>query len=375
MTTRPLCVLQTLPALNSGGVERGTLDVAAALVKKGHRAIVVSAGGQMVNELLDSGAEHIEMDIGKKSPLSLRHVKPLARILSEELVDVVHTRSRFPAWLSYFAWRSLYRKQASSAPSFITSVHGPYTVNAYSQVMLRGQRIIAISEFIRNYIKDNYPATDMQRVEVIHRGIDPQKYSYGYKAPESWLEQWRNSLPQKNYEILVTLPARVTRWKGQEDFIRAVKHIRDTGINVLGVIAGGVEKRRERFQQELLELVNELDLGQNIFFCGHRNDLREIMSCSDVVFSLSREPEAFGRTSMEALALGVPVVAYDHGGASEVLRPMFPVGLVPAMDFKAAALKAVQIHRNPGTMTRTPAFTLQNMLDKTIDLYASTTSP
>ncbi len=371
MTARPLCVVQTLPALNSGGVERGTLDVAAELVKQGHRALVVSAGGRMVDELVESGAEHIELDIGKKSPLGYRYVSTLASLFSRENVDIVHSRSRFPAWLSYLAWRKLHRNNPATSPAFITSVHGPYTVNAYSKIMLRGERIIAISDFIRDYIESNYPGTDMSRVTVIHRGIDPEKFPHGYSAPDQWRSSWQASLPMKDYELLLTLPARITRWKGQEDFIHAVNHIKKMGVRVLGVIAGGVEKRRARFQQELLDLARQLGLEQNIYFCGHRNDLREIMSFSDIVFSLSREPEAFGRTSMEALALGKPVVAYDHGGASEVLRPLFAEGLVPAMDVEAAAQKAVEIYRNAPTVTDRQLFTLQDMLDKTLDLYES----
>ena len=373
MTAKPLCVVQTLPALNSGGVERGTLDVAAELVRQGHRALVISAGGRMVEELVDSGAEHIELDIGRKSPLGYRHVNTLAKMFAGESVDIVHSRSRFPAWLSYLAWRKLHKKIPDTAPAFITSVHGPYTVNAYSRIMLRGERIIAISDFIRSYIENNYPETDMSRVTVIHRGIDPGKFSRGYSAPEQWQSAWRAALPTSDYELMVTLPARITRWKGQEDFILAVNHIKKMGVRVLGVVAGGVEKRRARFQRELLDLVRRLGLEENIYFCGHRNDLREIMSFSDIVFSLSREPEAFGRTSMEALSLGKPVVAYDHGGASEVLRPLFAEGLVPAMDVEAAAQKAVQIYRNAPVVTDRQLFTLQDMLDKTMGLYESVT--
>ena len=374
MTTRRLCVVQTLPALNSGGVERGTLDVAAALVDRGHRAIVVSAGGRLVEELRASGAEHIEMDIGKKSPLSLRHVGPLADIFAERKADIVHSRSRFPAWLSFLAWKKLKKHNPEAAPAFVTSVHGPYSVNAYSKIMLRGQRVIAISDFIKDYIANNYPDTDMGLVQVIHRGLDPAKFPYAYQANQEWQQSWRASLPLKDFELLVTLPARITRWKGQQDFILAVNSIKNQGIRVLGIVAGGVEKRRARFQQELNDLVNKLALNKNIVFCGHRSDLREIMSVSDIVFSLSREPEAFGRTSMEALALGKPVVAYDHGGASEVLQTMFPDGLVPPLDYEAAAQKAVQLYRNPPEIKNTPAFTLESMLDKTIELYGSVTS-
>lgn len=362
-----LTVIQTLPALNAGGVERGTIEIAAELVRRGHRALVVSAGGRMVEELLATGAEHILLDIGKKSPGGLLKVSRLRQIIRDSEASILHTRSRFPAWLSWLAWRGM--KKERQRPVFITSVHGPYSVNAYSRIMMRGEHVIAISRFIRHYIEKNYPAMDMSRVRVIPRGIDPARFPYGFQPAKEWRAPWMAAPVFQNRGLIVTLPARITRWKGQEDFIHVVSRIKKAGVDVLGIIAGGVEKRRRGFRAGLEATVHKFGLADNIFFSGHRNDLKEIMSVSDLVFSLAREPEAFGRSSLEALGLGVPVIAYDHGGAGEVLKEVFPAGLVAPLNIEAAAERALEFHcQRPVVPDRQP-FTLDAMLDQTIELY------
>ena len=359
-------VIQTLPALNAGGVERGTIDVAGELVRRGHRSIVVSAGGQMLDELLATGSEHIELPIGKKSLTSLLLVKKLRRIMQDSEANILHSRSRLPAWISYLAWKNM---DEASRPHFVTSVHGPYSVNRYSKIMTRGEKVIAISEFIQNYIRENYTDINMDDVSVIHRGIDPARFPYAYKPSQQWLQKWQQLYPQFDGRFVITLPARVTRWKGQLDFIDIIAKLAHENIKVHGIIAGGAESRQLPYLDELKTKVRSLSLDKHISFIGHRNDLREVMSISNLVMSLAREPEAFGRTALEALALGVPVVAYNHGGASEVLERMFPLGLVKALDKDAASLKVKQFEENPPQITESMPFPLSGMLDATLKLY------
>ena len=164
-----LTVLQVLPALDGGGVERGTLEVAAALAQRGHRSLVISAGGRHVDRLEAAGSRHIAWPIGAKTPLVLRWVRPLRRLLLEERVDILHARSRLPAWVAWLAWRGL---PPERRPRFLTTVHGLYSVNAYSAVMTRGERIIAVSDTARDYVLANYPGVEPERIAVIHRGVD-----------------------------------------------------------------------------------------------------------------------------------------------------------------------------------------------------------
>lgn len=361
-----LTVMQLLPALEAGGVERGTVEVARALVENGHRAIVVSAGGRLVPALTAAGAEHVALDIGRKSPLTLRLVAPLAQLMASRGVHIVHGRSRLPAWIGVMALRRL----GASAPRLVTTVHGPYSVNPYSAVMTRGERIIAISQFIRDYVTGNYPAVDPERIRVIHRGVSATEFPHGYRPGADWLARWHDAHPGLRGRTLLTLSARITRWKGQEDFIELVRLLRAGGNDVHGLLVGGVERRRRGFRRELERQVQRADLGAHVTFLGHRDDVREIMSLSALVLSLARVPEAFGRTALEALSLGVPVAGYDHGGTTEILRAIFPAGLVPPGDVPAAAACVERILlQRPSIPDRHP-FALQRMVDETLGVYA-----
>ncbi len=169
LPTRRLTVVQLLPALCSGGVERSTLEVAAALVQAGHRAIVVSAGGPLVAFLLSIGAEHITLDIGRKSLLTLRHIAALRRLFAQLRPDIVHARSRLPAWLTWYALHGLF---FSPKPRFVTTVHGLNAPNPYSAVMTYGERVICVSNVVHDYVLRHYRRTDPQRLRTIPRGVD-----------------------------------------------------------------------------------------------------------------------------------------------------------------------------------------------------------
>ena len=361
-----------LPTLDAGGVERGTLEVAKCLVEHGHRALVMSAGGRMVEQLLKDGAEHFAWALGKKSLFTLRHVYRLRRFFVEQHVDIVHVRSRFPAWIVYLAWRGM---DPASRPRLVTTVHGPYTVNAYSAVMTKGERVIAISEFIRRYILDHYPEVLPGRIRLIHRGVSPEQFPHGYRPPADWLTAWYKQYPELHGKRVLTLPARLTRWKGQEDFIELIARLRRSGADVYGLLVGEAHSKRQDFKQELELKAKLAGVGDYLKFVGHRTDMREILAVSDIVYSLSNEPEAFGRTTIEALSLGVPVLGYDHGGVGEQLAAVLPQGAVGLGNM--AALEEITylwLQEMPTVPTEHP-FTLQNMLERTLTLYSELSVP
>ena len=360
-------VVQLLPALNVGGVERGTLEVAKELVKYGHRSIVISAGGRLVEELVGSGSEHIQLDVGKKSLLSLRHIPFLRRYFSEENIDIIHARSRLPAWLTYLAWNKM---DPARRPKFITTVHGPYSVNPYSKVMTKGQNIIATSGFILKYITDNYPGVDQNKITLIHRGVSKIEFPFAFQPDENWLKTWREQQPTISSKFILTMPARVTRWKGHEDFLNILARLKQQSIPVHGLIAGGPHRRKTAYLEELQDKALTLGIEKEITFLGHRNDIKEIMSISDVVLSLAKKPEAFGRTALEALCLGRPVIAYNHGGAAEVLTKMYPQGCVEPNDIPAACDKIISFYKEPVPVVDKNFFTLDKMLNNTLSLYS-----
>ncbi|TCS71306.1 glycosyltransferase involved in cell wall biosynthesis [Sulfuritortus calidifontis] len=361
-----LTVVQVLPALDAGGVERGTLEVGKYLVEHGHRSIVISAGGRLVEQLMREGSEHVQWDIGRKSLWTLRLVPRLRRFLRENRVDILHVRSRLPAWIGYLAWQGMDPK---NRPHLVTTVHGPYSVNPYSAVMTRGERVIVISGMIRDYVLKNYPGIDPGRLRLIYRGVDPAAFPYGYRPSQAWLDSWYAKFPQTRGKRLITLPARITRWKGQEDFIELIGRLKPGHPDIHGLIVGEPHPRRRQFLEELKAKVHAFGLDGSITFTGHRSDLREIMALSAIVLSLSREPEAFGRTTVEALSLGVPAIGYNHGGVGEQLAAILPDGAVPVGELDTVETRIKKWLNRPPQIPETQPFTLQRMLENTLNVY------
>lgn len=359
--------MQVLPALDSGGVERGTLEVAADLARNGHRSIVISNGGRMMSRLRADGSEHVRLPIGRKSLLTLLLIPRLVIFLRKNKVDILHVRSRFPAWVCWLALKLIPRKHR---PHFITTVHGPYSVSAYSAIMTKGERVIVISEMIRAYVLKNY-AVDEKKLFLNYRGVDAGNFRYGYRPDAEWVAQWARDYPETRGKKLLTLPARVTRWKGQEDFVRMLAMMKAHGVEAHGLIVGEVKPDKMHFLRELKVLALRLGVLEHVSFVGHRDDLREIMAISQIVFSLSREPEAFGRTTIEALSLGTPVIGYDHGGVGEQLGLVLPEGCVPVGDVARVAELAAHWLENPPVVPEAHPFRLQTMLANTLQVYES----
>ncbi len=366
LSPKTLSVIQLLPALNVGGVERGTLEVAKELVKHGHRSIVISAGGRMVDELINSGSEHIQLNIGKKSLLSLRHISFLRRYFEEENINIIHARSRLPAWLTYLAWEKM---DKDYRPKFITTVHGAYRVNRYSEIMTKGQKVIATSGFIFKYITENYPNLDKNKITLIHRGVSKTEFPFAYKPDKKWLKIWQEQHLTISDKFILSLPGRVTRRKGHEDFLNILDSLKRQNIPVHGLIVGGAHPRKKNYLEELKRKSQTLHLEHDVTFLGHRQDVKEIMSVSNIVLSLSNEPEAFGRTALEALCLGIPVIAYNHGGAAEVLAETCPVGCVEPNNTTAVCDKVISFYKHPVLVPDKNIFTLDKMLNDTLSLY------
>ncbi len=367
MTERRLTVLQLLPSLESGGVERGTLEVGAELARRGHRSLVISGGGRLVPQLETGGSEHHQWSIGKKSPLTARWIVPLRKVLLRERVDIIHVRSRVPAWVAWLAWNSLPRRRR---PHFLTTAHGLYSVNRYSAIMTRGERVIAISRTVQNYLNENYPQLDPDRVRLIFRGVDPEEFPYGYRPTAEWLERWQAEFPHLAGRRIVTLPGRLTRLKGHPTFVELIHQLRRGDDAVHGLIVGGKDPKRRGYADEVRGLVRELGLEQHITFTGHRSDIRDIYAISEVVVSLSSNPpEAFGRTTLEALAMGVPVVGFAHAGIGEILTALFPEGAVPVGRLDLVAERIRDMLEHGATVPRNEQFTQRRMLDETLGVY------
>lgn len=369
-----LTVLQVLPRLETGGVERGTVDVAAAVVAAGGRALVVSAGGRMEAELRRTGAEHVTMPVNRKSPGHLwRNAGLLAGLIRRERVDIVHARSRAPAWSARAAARR-------AGVPFVTTFHGVYGTGfplkkTWNRVMADGDRVIAISGHVADQIIGRY-GTPADRVVLIHRGVDLDLFDVR-AVSEARVVQLAEAWQLPDGAPAIMLPGRFTRWKGHAVLIDALALMRrrDAVALLIGADAG-----RQGYREELLKRVRHQGLEGAVRFVGHCNDMPAAYMLADVVVSASTKPEPFGRVAAEAQAMGRPVIATDHGGARETVVPGRTGWLTPPGDAQAlaqaldAALSMTAEERN--RMARAAVdnigrnFSKPVMTDRTLEVYA-----
>ena len=305
-------VLQVVPELDAGGVERTVLDVAEALVADGHAAHVVSAGGRLVEPLLDLGAKHYTMEVGSKRLLSFPwRVAALRRLIHHCGADIVHARSRAPAWA---AWRAAV---AENTP-FVTTYHGIYNEGfpgkrRYNSVMARGDRVIANSEFTADHVSATH-GTPRSRIAVVPRGVDMDRFdpaAVSGARVEAVRKRW--AVPEDANCVL--LPGRLTRWKGQTVAVDALARLPDDHW----LVCMGDAQGRDSYEAELRAQADQLGVGERLVLPGHEADVPAALLASDVVITPSTDPEAFGRTAAEAQAMGRWVVASAHGGALEVV--------------------------------------------------------
>jgi glycosyltransferase involved in cell wall biosynthesis len=361
-------VIQILPELNAGGVERGTLEVGRYLVQQGHASIVISNGGRLVPQLESEGSRHITLPVHKKRLRSLKQVKVLRQLFEQERPDIIHLRSRVPAWLAWLAWRTM---DPRTRPRLVTTVHGFNSVNAYSKIMTRGEAVICVSNSLKEYVLKHYPDVPAGKLTVIHRGVDPAELTYGHQAPEKWQQDWDRTFPETHNRKLLTLPGRITRLKGHEDFLQVIAALKDT--NYHGLIVGGAHLKKAEYLEEVKQRAQSMGIAERITFTGHRSDLQHIFSISSVIFSLTQQPESFGRTTLEALAIGKPVIGYDHGGVGEILEALLPAGKIRLGDIDAIIARLKQWETAPVMPSQTSPFTLEKMLSETTQLYQSLT--
>ena len=304
-------IVQLVPELNEGGVERGTVELNREFCKRGHQSIVISSGGKLSEQVIADGGQHIVLDVCSKNPFSaFSRVAKLRKLLRQLAPDIVHARSRVPAWLILLANRQLHIP-------FVTTVHGYNSVNLYSKVMSKGDRVICVSDGIKAYIQRNYKVPD-EKITVIHRGIDPGEFD-----PDSLDLEWIDSFKKKYClagKHVVTSVGRITELKDYETFIRAVKRASHAIPHIRGLIVGGVRHDKQDYFERLQQLIKEIAAEDLIIFAGSQKQMPEIYALSDTLVSCSKKPESFGRTMVEAMAMNTPVIATRHGGALDIVK-------------------------------------------------------
>ncbi len=311
-----LTILQVIPELDAGGAERTAIDIAAGLAAAGARALVASEGGRLVGELQTKGGEWIPFPAKTKNPFAMAlNVRRLARIAHDEGVSLIHARSRAPAWVALGASRVL-------GLPFLTTYHGSYAGRSapkrlYNSVMARGDAVIANSAYTAALIRSLYPAAS-ERVRIVHRGTDLARFAPFAIAPER-VDGLRRAWGIAPHERIVLLAARLTPWKGQKILIEAAARLRDAGqANVCYVLAGDPQGRGG-YVAELDRLIAARGLDGIVRRVGHCTDMPAAFMAASVVAVPSTEPEAFGRSAVEAQALGIPVVVSDLGAVPETV--------------------------------------------------------
>jgi glycosyltransferase involved in cell wall biosynthesis len=328
----PVKILQVVAGLQEGGVERGTLEMSGYILACGAKSYVASSGGRLVEDLEREGAQHFLLPLDRRNPWSIvQNAFALAAIVRRSRIDLIHARSRAPAWAALFASR------ATKVP-FLTTFHGTHKIQNgfkrfYNSSMVRGERVIAISQFIRSHVIENYSVSP-ESIDVAPRGFSPSEFNLEAISRQE-IEQLRSSLGIGESDLVVSLPGRLTPWKGQIEFLASLAQLSDLpGWKAL--LIGGAGKKLA-YEQKLRKLSKEYGLEDRVLFVGSQKNMALYYAASDLVVSASIEPEAFGRVAVEAQAMAKPVIATAHGGSLETVVDGETGWLVPPDDSESMA--------------------------------------
>lgn len=352
-------ILQILPELNVGGVETGTVDFSRYLVNAGHKAVVVSAGGRLVKDLESSGVVHYEVAVHKKSLFTvIRAIKAVEAIIKKENIDIVHARSRVPAWIAYFACRR-------TCTVFITTCHGYYKKHPFSYVMGWAKKVIVLSNVIARHMIEDF-SVPYERISLIPRSVDLEKFKY--ISPDT----------KRNEEFNVGIIGRITPIKGHLDFIKAMAKAMRLIPRLKIWIVGDAPASKAAYKEQLQILTRRLGLWHATEFLGTQKDIPAVLSHLDLLVLATTTQEAFGRVIIEAQAAGVPVVATKVGGVIDIIEDGKTGILVPVSDPAAMQEAVARIYKDPGLAKRIAEnalkklksnYTLELMAGRTIDVY------
>jgi glycosyltransferase involved in cell wall biosynthesis len=372
-------VLQVLPSLGTGGVERSTVEMTQAVALAGGIPLVASAGGPLVAAVERAGGRHIQLPLATKNPFGIwRNAGRLERLIREHRVAIVHARSRAPAWSAWLAARR-------TGVRFVTTYHGAYGEDLplkrqYNAVMAKGEIVIAASHYVAGLVRQRH-GVPAERIRVIPRGVDPAAFDPDAVAGNRLARlsaAWR--LPDG--ALTVVLPGRLTSWKGQETLLRAVAQM--PRRDVCAVLVGSDQGRR-RYSRRLEHLAHTLGIADRVRMVGNCDDMPAALMLSDVVVHASTKPEAFGRVVIEAQAMGRLVVAADLGGPAETVEHGVTGWRVPAgdaaalaaavsqaLDLAADARAALGAQARQAVLRR---YTMQAMQEATLDVYEALVAP
>ncbi len=354
-------VMQILPAMNIGGTERGVMDLVGFFKTRGVENIVVSSGGRLTGELKKMGIKHYQVPVHRKSPISLFYIGKLKLIIKKENIDIVHARSRVPAWLSFFATRK-------TNAHFITTAHGVYKSRLSSEVMGWGKYVICPSKLVARHMKDNFGVPE-NKIRIIQRWVDLDKFTF------------RDYSQRITSNTIVSL-GRISPSKGYEFLIEAFKKVVRFNPYLKLQIIGSADKSKLRYLEYLKTLVSRFSLNYNVEFCGFHKDVENLLNDARILVAPSIIEESFGRVAIEGFACGVPVIASNVGGFKEIIENDKDAILVEPKNSEALAEAILKILKNPQYATELTLharkkaeekYRLEYCLDLTKKVYEDTT--
>ncbi|MDD5680768.1 MAG: glycosyltransferase [Candidatus Omnitrophica bacterium] len=359
-------ILQILPELEVGGVERGAVDLARYLAANGHKSVVISGGGRLAERLRDGGAVHYKLPVGKKSPLTIFFmIREVRRIIIKEDIRIIHARSRVPAIIGFAAAKLTNR-------IFITTAHGYYNTAFTSRPMSWGRFVIVASHDMAKHMMDDF-GTPYDRMRLIPRGVNLDEFRF-VKREEAAAE----NKPHKKKDFTIGIISRITPIKGHADLLRAAAILFRKTPNIKVLVVGDAPPNKPRYKEELEVLTRQMGISTIVDFMGSRSDIPEILSKLDVLVLPTRTPEAFGRVIIEAQAVGVPVVATGVGGITDIIRDgengllVFPEDPHSIADAVTRLLKDPELGRSLARKARREVeekYSLQPMVEKTLKVY------
>ena len=366
-------VMRLLSSLKHDESERGIFHLGRALVKRGHTSIIVSSADtdhELVKRLERDGNIYHQLSLEKKSWLSLRQIWPLRHLIEKHQPDIIHIHSRTPAWILHWALR---RAKVARKPKLVATMYGFYPLNSYARALLNVDCLITVSDSVSDYLSKGLKEVKNPPRSIIriYRGVDTRNFPYRYNPSVYWIHRTFAEYPELEHKKWLLFPTVIGQEYGQEWLIDILGNLSEDFPN-LHIIIMDDDSRRDVVHEEFMQRINALELRDKFTFIGTKhNDMREWLAASNLVLGLANQPESIGINALQAIHLGTPVVGWNKAAFNEILKPLYPQGLVKE-DTAYALCKIIRIQlENAMRPQITDKFTMQQMIDETLEVYQS----
>ncbi|MCC3307153.1 glycosyltransferase family 4 protein [Psychrobacter sanguinis] len=364
-------VMRLLSSLKHDESERGIFHLGRALVKRGHTSIIVSSADkehELVKRLERDGNIYHQLSLEKKSWMALRQIWPLRQLIEKYQPDIIHLHSRTPAWILHWALKGAKLKHK---PKLVSTMYGFYPLNNYSRALLNVDCTITVSDSVSEYLLQGIKEVKKPPRSIIriYRGVDTRNFPYRYNPSVYWIHRTFAEYPELEHKKWLLFPTVIGQEYGQEWLIDILGNLSEDFPN-LHIIIMDEDSRRDVVHEEFMQRVNALELRDKFTFIGtKRNDMREWLAAANLVLGLANQPESIGINVLQAIHLGTPVVGWNKAAFHEILKPLYPQGLVK--EETAYALCKVIRNQLENVMRPpiTDKFTMQQMIDETLAVY------